>query len=61
MCGITGLFDTRSRRSIDRALHGVEVMTAALKSGADGTFVTMGTTCTRPEALGIKEALALMA
>ncbi len=50
-----------ARCSIDRALHGVEVMTAALKSGAEGTFVPMGTTCTRPAALGIDEALALMA
>jgi predicted dehydrogenase len=50
-----------ARCAIDRALHGVEVMTAAHKSGADGTFVTMGTTCTRPAALGIAEARALMA
>lgn len=50
-----------ARCSIDRALHGVEVMTACLKSGAEGSFVTMGTTCTRPAALGIKEATALLA
>lgn len=50
-----------ARCSIDRALHGVEVMTACLKSGAEGTFVPMRTTCTRPEALGIAEARALMA
>ncbi|WGV16543.1 Gfo/Idh/MocA family protein [Fuscovulum ytuae] len=50
-----------ARCSIDRALHGVEVMTACLKSGAEGSFVTMQTTCTRPAALGIAEAQALMA
>lgn len=49
------------RCSIDRALHGVEVMTACLRSGESGSFVTMATTCTRPEALGIKEAEALLA
>ena len=50
-----------ARCSIDRALHGVEVMTACLRSGESGSFVTMATTCTRPEALGIKEAEALLA
>ncbi len=50
-----------ARCSIDRALHGVEVMTACLKSGETGTFVTMQTTCTRPAALGLDEARALLA
>ncbi len=50
-----------ARCSLDRALHGVEVMTAALTSGADGAFVTMQTTCTRPAALGPDEARALLA
>ena len=50
-----------ARCSIDRALHGVEVMTACLKSGETGQFVTLQTTCTRPAALGIAEAQALLA
>jgi predicted dehydrogenase len=50
-----------ARCSLDRALHGVEVMTACLKSGETGQFVTMTTTCTRPAALGPVEAAALMA
>lgn len=48
------------RCSIDRALHGVDVMTSILKSGAEGNFVTTTTTCTKPAALGIDEALALL-
>ncbi len=50
-----------ARCSLDRALHGVEVMTACLNSGETGRFVTMTTTCTRPAALGPVEAAALMA
>jgi predicted dehydrogenase len=49
------------RCSIDRALHGVDVMTSILKSGSEGNFVTTTTTCTKPAALGIDEALALLA
>lgn len=49
-----------ARCSLDRALHGVEVMTACLKSGETGAFVTMTTTCTRPAALGPDEARALL-
>ncbi|MDO9640335.1 MAG: Gfo/Idh/MocA family oxidoreductase [Pseudotabrizicola sp.] len=48
------------RCSLDRTLHGVEVMTACLQSGDTGGFVTLTTTCTRPEALGIDEARALL-
>lgn len=48
------------RCSLDRALHGVEVMTSILASGETGKFITMRTTCTRPKALGPDEALALM-
>lgn len=48
------------RCSLERTLHGVEVMTACIKSGETGQFVTMTTTCTRPEALGIAEARALL-
>ncbi len=49
------------RCSIDRALHGVDVMTSILKSGEEGNFVATTTTCTKPAALGIEEALALLA
>jgi predicted dehydrogenase len=50
-----------ARCSLDRALHGVDVMTACLKSGETGQFVTLTTTCTRPAALGLDEARALLA
>ena len=49
-----------ARCSLDRALHGVDVMTACLRSGETGDFITLTTTCTRPEALGIGEARALL-
>jgi len=49
------------RCSLERTLHGVDVMTSILKSGETGQFVTLTTTCTRPEALGIEEARALLA
>lgn len=48
------------RCSIDRALHGVDVMTSILKSGREGNFVATTTTCTQPAALGIDEAMALL-
>ena len=48
------------RCSLERTLHGVEVMTACIKSGETGQFLTMTTTCTRPAALGIAEARALL-
>ncbi|WP_194245493.1 Gfo/Idh/MocA family protein [Tabrizicola fusiformis] len=50
-----------ARCSLARTLHGVEVMTACLKSGETGGFITLGTTCTRPAALGPQEARALLA
>jgi predicted dehydrogenase len=49
-----------ARCSLARTLHGVEVMTACLTSGETGQFVTLQTTCTRPEALGPDEAQALL-
>lgn len=49
-----------ARCSLDRALHGVDVMTAILRSGETGQFVTLSTTCTQPAALGIEEAQALL-
>ena len=59
---VAALKDGRDARcSLDRTLHGVEVMTACIKSGERGEFLTMTTTCTRPAALGIDEARALLA
>ncbi|MGG7517637.1 Gfo/Idh/MocA family protein [Allorhizobium undicola] len=49
-----------ARCSLDRALHGVDVMTSILKSGETGQFVMLSTTCTQPAALGVEEALALL-
>lgn len=58
---VAALQDGRDARcSIDRALHGVEVMTACLASGAQGRFVDMQTTCTRPAALDPAAARALL-
>lgn len=48
------------RCSLDLALHAIDVMTGILKSGETGRFVAMRTTCARPEALGPKEARALL-
>jgi predicted dehydrogenase len=56
-----GILEGRDYRcSLERTLHGVEVMTGILKSGETGKFVEMKTTCTRPAALGPKEAKALL-
>ncbi len=49
-----------ARCSLDRTLHGVDIMTSILKSGAEGRFVELTTTCTQPAALGIEEAQALL-
>ena len=49
------------RASLDRTLHGVEVMLSVLKSGESGQFVTLQTTCTQPAPLGPTEAAALLA
>jgi predicted dehydrogenase len=49
-----------ARCSLDRTLHGVDVMTSILRSGATGAFVELATTCTRPEPLGPEEARALL-
>ncbi len=55
------ILDGRDHRcSLDRTLHGVEVMTAVLRSGATGQFVTLQTTCTRPAALDPDQAQALL-
>jgi predicted dehydrogenase len=55
---IAGKRDTRC--SLDRTLHGVEVMTSILKSGETGKFIDIKTTCTRPKALGPDDARALL-
>ena len=58
---VTALVEGRDARcSLERALHGVEVMTACLKSGETGAFVTLTTTCTRPAALSPEAARALL-
>lgn len=49
-----------ARCSLERALHGVDVMLACLTSGETGEFVTLTTSCTRPAALGLDEARALL-
>jgi predicted dehydrogenase len=55
------LIDGRDARcSLDRTLHGVDVMVSILKSGEEGRFIDLSTTCTQPAALGIDEALALL-
>jgi predicted dehydrogenase len=48
------------RCGIERMLHVVDVMTSIMTSGETGKFVTLKTTCTRPRALGIEEAKALL-
>jgi predicted dehydrogenase len=49
-----------ARCSLERTLHGVDVMMACLTSGETGAFVTLTTTCTRPAALSPDEARALL-
>ncbi|CAN7334196.1 Gfo/Idh/MocA family protein [Neorhizobium sp. LjRoot104] len=49
-----------ARCSLERTLHGIDVMASILKSGEEGRFIELSTTCTQPAALGIDEALALL-
>ncbi len=49
-----------ARCGMDRALHGIDVMTSILKSGETGEFIELRTTCTRPEPLGPDAARALL-
>ncbi len=49
------------RCSMELALHAIDVMTGILRSGEDGQFVAMRTTCARPAALSPKEAQAMLA
>ncbi|WP_343116340.1 Gfo/Idh/MocA family oxidoreductase [Ostreiculturibacter nitratireducens] len=52
--------DRVHRCSLELALHAVEVMTAVLRSGDTGQFVSMTTTCERPAALPASEARKLL-
>lgn len=55
------IVDNRPHRcSLELALHAVEVMTSVLKSGAEGRFVEMTTTCDRPAAVTPEEAVKLL-
>ena len=63
--GLADLADAINRKrdarcSIERTLHGVEVMTGVLKSGETGKFTDMKTTCTRPKPLLPDDARALL-
>ena len=56
-----GLIEGRDARcSLERALHGVDVMAAILRSGETGAFVPLSTTCTQPAALDAEAAAALL-
>jgi predicted dehydrogenase len=58
---VAAIVEGRDHRcSLDRTLHAVDVMIAALTSGETGQFVTLTTTCTRPAALGPDAAAALL-
>jgi len=58
---VAALIDGRDARcSLERTLHGVDIMTSILKSGVENRFIDLGTTCTQPAALGIEEAQALL-
>ncbi len=48
------------RCSLDLSLHAIDVMTAILRSGEEGRFVELTTTCERPLALSPEEAAALL-
>jgi predicted dehydrogenase len=48
------------RCSLELATHVVEVMTGVLKSGAEGRFIDMTTTCERPAAVTPEDARKLL-
>jgi len=52
--------DRPHRCSLELAIHVVDVMTSILASGEYGEFITMSTSCARPEALGPEAAQALL-
>ena len=49
-----------ARCSIERPLHGVEVMTTILKSAETRQTLELQTTCTQPELLTAEEAQSLL-
>src|SRR5690606_36313605 len=55
------LEDRPHRCSLEMSLHVIDVMTGILKSGETGRFVTMRTSCERPEALSPAQAKAMLA
>ncbi|MDR6635293.1 putative dehydrogenase [Phyllobacterium sp. 1468] len=48
------------RCSLERALHGVDVMVSILRSGEEKKFIDIKTSCSRPQALGVTEAKSLL-
>src|SRR5690606_28317777 len=57
-----GILEGRPHRcSLELSLHVIDVMTGILRSGETGRFVTMRTTCERPEALSPAQAKAMLA
>lgn len=57
-----GILEGRPHRcSLDFALHAIEIMTAILQSGETGKFVTLTTSCARPEALDAASARRMLA
>ena len=52
--------DRDHRCSFELANHAVEVMTAIIRGGEEGTWEKMTTTCARPAPLGPAEAAALL-
>lgn len=58
----TAISEGRAHRcNIDVAVHSVDVMTGILRSGEEGQFVKMVTTCERPDALSPQDAKSLLA
>lgn len=55
------LADRPHRCSFEMALHAIDVMTSALKSGETGSFVDLSTRCERPEPLTPQAARDLLA
>ena len=63
--GIVDMMDAEKtgrehRCSLERTLHAVEIMTGIVDSSASGEFITLKTTCTRPEPLSSEEAKSWM-
>lgn len=53
--------DRPHRCALDLAIHVVDAMTGILASGENGGFMTLSTTCARPEALSPDQAQSLFA